>query len=157
MPTVITQHVTPHEALRASYLGPDEVELWHNVRTLVAHDAIWFAFGVTVGPEPEVPPNILPRLAEAWKRQNQRRIDVLVKLPEGVAILELKPYATPSAIGQLKLYDFLYTLDPVAGPVSALYLVARYAPPDIVALAKADNIRILIPTLTQSQPPPPEP
>ena len=86
----------------------DEAELWDRFLETSEIDYLDLLYDVHVGTLPDLPEDTSPemeRLAEAIYR---KRIDVVMETVDEVWIIEVKPRAGMSALGQLLTYSELY-------------------------------------------------
>jgi RecB family endonuclease NucS len=74
----------------------------------------------------------------------QRRIDAVGFKGEEIDIIEVKPNATMSAIGQVVGYVHLYMRDEAWSKPPKAVIVTDYADADMIAVAQAQGVTVVI-------------
>lgn len=87
-------------------------------------------------------------LDEEWKKNadylGKYKIDVVGYREENTYIIELKPKAAAKALGQIIMYDYLYTRDyKPAGPTIAV-IITDEAMPNMHELCAEHNIMLMV-------------
>jgi hypothetical protein len=72
------------------------------------------------------------------------RIDVVAGSEMGIDIIEVKPKAGPSSIGQLKAYKTLYSRDEDPFGKIGMVLITDQEIPNMDYLCKSENIKLII-------------
>jgi len=135
----------PYEPLpEYSHLMPSDTTLWN--RFLVAYPDIYtaVAYDVLVGVGTSPPPDIPPDLIDMWAFLTARKIDVLARTDTARTIIELKPNAGLSAIGQLIGYRILFSDSYPMEPTPSLLLITDFLKPDISTICTALDISITV-------------
>ena len=135
----------PPEKLRKyPHLMVSDVAIWE--RYLDKFADLWDAFGydVRVGegitPDPSHP-DYMRKMAVAL---TEKRIDVVAHRGSITTLIEVKPSAMLSAIGQLLSYQILYEERyPVKGPVKMILITDR-AGPDLANLCRKFGISLVV-------------
>lgn len=135
----------PPEKLRKyPHLMVSDVEIWE--RYLDKFADLWDAFeydvrvGEGITPDPSHPAHI-QSMAIAL---TEKRIDVVATRGAVTTLIEIKPSAMLSAIGQLLSYQILFEERyPLKGPVNMMLITDRIGP-DLVNLCKKFNISLVV-------------
>jgi hypothetical protein len=101
---------------------------------------IQFRLGEGMPPDPDWP----DWLAQMAKALTQRRVDVLASTPTTDWILEIKPRAGPSALGQLLVYRALYIQQFPDRSTPNLGIIADRNSYDMAAAYSEFNIRLFL-------------
>lgn len=90
------------------HLLPSDNALWREF--VLTHPGLYdsVAYDVRVGEGEPVPPDYPPELVRMWYMLTTRRIDVVGRIGSSLDIIEVKPFAGLSCIGQLLSYQFLF-------------------------------------------------
>ena len=72
------------------------------------------------------------------------RIDVVASSPLGIDIIEIKPKAGPSSIGQLKAYKTLYERDEDPQEKCGMILITDSEMPNMDYLCKQENVKLIV-------------
>lgn len=101
-------------------------------------------YNLHLGEGAEMPKDTPENIARDWKLLTQYKIDVVGFRVNNFDIIEIKPYAGASAIGQVISYAELYKkhIDPAALP--HLVIITDQLRPDTELLAKQLNIKIIV-------------
>ena len=101
-------------------------------------------YNLHLGKGAEIPAGTEENIARDFKLLTQYKIDVVGFNKNQIDIIEIKPYAGASAIGQVISYQKLYIehIDPNARP--NLVIITDQMRPDTELLAKQLNIKIII-------------
>jgi hypothetical protein len=92
-------------------MRPGELDLFRRFYALAPIAGAQFAFDFRLGRGISIDPSWPPEIQAMAKALTQRRVDVVATTPSATWILEIKPRAGPSAVGQLLLYRELYVLE----------------------------------------------
>lgn len=133
-------------AVRNSYphMAATDAPIWSRfiVANPAAFDAV--AYDVAVGEGASFDTVVNPLTGGHVGRLYQRRIDVVAKKDDKYFIIELKPRASTSAIGQVKGYAKIFARDFPAAPVVAPIIITDELLPEMEFLAKDEHVNILI-------------
>lgn len=103
-----------------------------------------YDFDVHLGNGMPLDPSWPPWLQAMARRLTQKRVDVVAHTKEAVWILEIKPRAGPSAVGQLMVYLSLYVHQfPSRTPV-VVGIIADRNSYDMFAVYEALGIRLFL-------------
>lgn len=96
---------------RFPHLMPADIVLWK--KFLIQHKGEFtvYAYDIHVGAGAPIPPDTPPEYVKSVEASTKKRIDVVAHKPGEVWIIEVKPYASLSAIGQILCYAALYEHD----------------------------------------------
>lgn len=126
------------------HMRKEDIAIWERFITAypTAYDTV--IYDLAVGSGSPVSPGEEEVLAGGFKTLTQRKIDVVAQAPGTLDIIELKPDAGPSALGQVKGYVTLYKRDvnPSANPRPVL--ITDRLKPDMKELAEAQGVTLII-------------
>lgn len=134
----------PEKLKKYPHLMISDVEIWE--RYLDLHAKYWesFEYDVRVGegqqPNPEHP-EYIQTMAKAL---TEKRIDVIGRIRGKVWIIEVKPSAMLSAVGQLISYQILYEERYPGAGATELMIVTDRVGPDLENLCKKLRISIAV-------------
>lgn len=104
-------------------------------------DEVWY--DVHVGAPMDIPkdsPNYMKAVVEGVSR---KRIDVVGRKGYRLFIIEVKPFANMTAIGQVVTYAKLFNKEFTIFPTAAAMIVATRCDRDILDIAESMNIKIV--------------
>lgn len=126
------------------HMQPNDVAIWE--RYIVANPTAYeeVDYDVKVGAGAEIESGTEENLARGFKTLTQWKIDVVGKIAGRTDIIELKPNASPAALGQVKGYEQLYLehIDPMANTQAVL--ITDTLRPDMEKLAKSFGVRLIV-------------
>jgi len=126
------------------HMQPNDVAIWE--RFIDANREAYedVDYDVKVGSGAEIPSGTEENIAQGFKTLTQWKIDVVGKDKGRTDIIELKPNATPAALGQVKGYEQLYLehIDPNA--TTQAVLITDTLRPDMEKLAKNFGVRLIV-------------
>lgn len=132
--------------LKSSYnhLKPNDEAIWERFIKAFPNAYTEVIYDLAVGQGAQIPQGTEPALAKDFTLLNQKKIDVVGFNGDNIDIIEVKPRASFSAIGQIVGYRTLYLnyVDPNA-KVRAVILTDALLP-DMALLAEEHNVKILI-------------
>ncbi len=107
-----------------------------------AYDSV--DYNVKVGEGADIPEGTQPNIAGGFKQLTQHKIDVVGHKDGKVEIIELKPYAGATAVGQVIGYRDLYVhhIDPTAKP--SLAIITDTERPDTKLICQKQGIKLII-------------
>lgn len=126
----------PHMAFADIPVWERYLEQKHFAYTSIAYD-------VRVGEGRPIPPDTSPELAIDWQALTMKRIDAVAFLPKEIHIIEVKPRASLSAIGQVLGYCALYekTFSPTI-PTKCI-IITDEAQPDLFSVTSTHKIKVI--------------
>lgn len=134
-------------ALRANYphMKPADVAIWEAY--IRAHpDAYEQAqYDVEVGSGPEFDTVVNAETGGSAEKLYKRKIDVVAHGADGIDIIEVKPNAGPSALGQVQAYRRLYVRDFMTARQVHAVVLTDIIGRDMRELAAADDVVLLTP------------
>lgn len=107
-----------------------------------AFDAVEYDVHVGEGIPPD--PTWEPEIAEMARILTQKRIDVVAYKGQETYIIEIKPRAGTTAIGQVITYAHLYTREYHPPRPPKKVIITDYLAPDIAPICDAEGITVLI-------------
>lgn len=87
------------------HMAPRDAQLW--TRFLDRHAAEFLAVAYDVALGGERPADVAPELAEGWQYSTALKVDAVLWEERGVWIVEVRPWATVSAIGATLCYTLV--------------------------------------------------
>ncbi len=89
-------------------LGRVEIEIWSRWRDEALNGAksVWFDVGL--GDGAPIPKGTPPAYAKMWRRNTQKRADVIIEYSNSLWIVEIRSIANPNVIGRLLVYEKLW-------------------------------------------------
>lgn len=143
MPPSLGQLFPPDFKGKPPQMVGRDLGIWAQFRERLPFPYRGFHFNVALGTPPADVEDVGPRLMEAWRFLNARRIDAVGVLPERWDIIEVRRGAGQAAIGALRMYGFLWRRDPPDQRPIRLFLVTDQADIDTIRLAEADGVRLI--------------
>lgn len=140
------QHHYPH-------FQPEHRQLWELFLDSPHPDLIDVEYDVPVGPTTFPVTDVDPetrRLAEALTR---RRIDALVRGPQSIYVIEIKPRAGLEAFGQALGYSWLYAREFHPPELVIPVVLTDVAVPGIPELLRAHGVALWLVDRSPSSPP----
>lgn len=92
----------------------------------------------------KLPPSEDPVYAGMWEKITARRIDAVAHTTDRIDIIEFRPFAGPSAIGQLLMYKTLYEMEVKPTKPIKLILITDLITDHILLTAKAAGIEVIV-------------
>jgi len=125
-------------------MQPNDVAIWERYIDAFPTAYEEVDYDVKVGEGAEIPSGTEENFANGFKTLTQWKIDVVGKVEGRVDIIELKPNASPAALGQVKGYEELYLqhIDPIAKTQAVL--ITDTLRPDMKALAEKFEVKLII-------------
>lgn len=91
------------------HLRPLEIDIWTDFLRDHSDPQLHCAYDVHVGSVPTIANNLPPQIQKHINAVYPKKIDVVVFTNSRTAIIEIKPYAGLSAIGQALSYTYLFS------------------------------------------------
>lgn len=85
-----------------------DIDLWRRFLTLHKGEFLVYNYDVHVGVGAPIPLNTPEQYVKAIEASSQKRIDVVAEKDSEIWVIEVKPYASLSAVGQVLCYSALY-------------------------------------------------
>lgn len=126
------------------HMKPADVLIWERFmqKFPTAYDEV--EYDVLVGTATPAPEETPENLKKDWEVLGKKKIDVVGFKVEGIDILELKPQAGASALGQVRGYADLYEAESgTALPVRPV-LITDILKPDMEFLARKQGVKLII-------------
>ena len=103
-----------------------------------------FDYNVRIGPGRDPGPEYSPQIRSMAISHSQLRIDCVAWKGDRPTLIELKNFATQSAIAQLGLYAALWQSEHQDLPLPALLIVCSGAEPGFINAAVAANVAVQV-------------
>lgn len=125
------------------HMLPADVELWNRFLDHNDFPGATVAYDVHVGTPAHVPPGTQENYARMIVALSTYRIDAVLYLPDETAVVEVKPHAGPTAIGQVLSYTLLFRKLYPQLPTTHPIILTDTARPDTPYLCAAFNITLI--------------
>jgi hypothetical protein len=128
---------------RYVHMLPEDHEAWTEFLKSERNelDEVWY--DVHVGEPMHVPAGSPAYMKDVVDGVSRKRIDVVGRLGQGVFVIEVKPFANMTALGQVVTYTNLFISEfEIHGPVQAM-IVAMECDRDILETAQRMNVKII--------------
>lgn len=126
------------------HMGPEDKIIWERFIDKFQDAYKTCQYDYHVG---DIPPHdFTDEAGEALNQQGlyQLKIDVLGIKPNGIDIIEVKPKAGPSSLGQVKGYAALYKKDTGYTGILNTVIITDRLMPNMEFLAKEEGVRIFV-------------
>lgn len=126
-----------------SNLRPEDRDIWDRYIDRYPDAYVDVIYNLHVGKGAPIPEGTDASAAASFTALTQYKIDVVGFTKTGVDIIELKPRAGASALGQLLMYTALYhrDVDPTATPRPVI--ITDAIRPDLPAIAEKLGVKII--------------
>jgi len=124
------------------HMLPVEAELWDKFLAIRRPEFIKLEYDVHVGELIDEPPGLPEYLKGMLQAVYRKRIDVVAYDPDRIYVIEVKPRAGLSAIGQVMAYKLLYQDEFTPNVPVEMRIVCERIATDIPRIAKELNIGI---------------
>ena len=122
----------------------DEATMWD--RFVLAYPNAYdeVVYNLKLGEGAEIPEGTEPNIASDFKQLTQHKIDVVGFKGNKIDIIEIKPYAGTSAVGQVIGYRDLYVTHIDSSAVPNLVIVTDTLRPDTKTIAAKQGIKVIV-------------
>lgn len=125
------------------HMKPNDVALWERFIYLYPDDYDFCQYDVLVGSDPDFDTTVSPDTGgDAWKLY-QKKIDVVAFKGDRIDIIELKPRAGASAVGQVLMYKKLYIKDYTPPSRPRCIIITDDVKTDTLEFARENGVRII--------------
>lgn len=126
------------------HMGPQDQAIWE--RFIAAYPTAYETcqYDVAVGTPPQFDTTVNPATDGNIARLYMRKIDVVGFKPGAIDIIEVKPRAGMSAVGQVVGYRELYVRDHKPALLPKAVIVTDRSDPDLEQVAAAQGVRVVI-------------
>ncbi len=125
------------------HMKPNDVAIWERFIFNYPDDYDFCQYDVLVGSDPEFDTEVTPDTkGDAWKLY-QKKIDVVGLKGERIDLIELKPKAGASAVGQVLMYKKLYIKDYTPPVAPRCIIITDEVKPDVLEFAKEQGVEII--------------
>lgn len=126
------------------HMGPQDVAIWE--RFIAAYPDAYQTcqYDVPVGTPPQFDTTVNPATDGNVARLYMRKIDVVGFKQGGIDIIEVKPRAGMSAVGQVVGYRELYTRDYKPAVLPKAVIITDRSDPDLEQVAAAQGVRVFV-------------
>lgn len=126
------------------HMKPRDVAIWERFIEALPNAYEECIYDQPLGNGETVPEGTDPEIAKDWKVLTQWKVDVVGYYNGSVDVIEVKPDAGISAIGQVKSYAYLFDqLDGDAKPVRPVIVTDRERP-DMRALCAEQGVTLIV-------------
>lgn len=126
------------------HMKPNDVAIWERFIANYPEAYDYCQYDVLVGSDPEFDTTVTPDTGgDEWKLY-QKKIDVVGLKGEDITIIELKPKAGASAVGQIKMYRRLYIKDYSPAKAPDMVIITDEISPDTREFARDEGVKIIV-------------
>ena len=131
---------------RPSYLGlrEEDTAIWERFIEKFPEAYEEVIYNLHVGSGAEIPEGTAGNIATDFKLLTQFKIDVIGFMGDRLDIIEVKPHAGFSAMGQIKNYLALYRRDVNANAQLTGVLITDFERPDVVDMCREASIKYYV-------------
>ena len=126
------------------HLKPNDVAIWERFITTHPQAYIEVIYDLAVGTGANIAAGTEANLAAGFKTLTQRKIDAIGIAPGVLDVIELKPAAGPSAIGQVLAYVALYKRDRSPDREPRPVIITDQLLPDMQMLCEAQGVELIV-------------
>lgn len=130
--------------MKYPHLLPREVEIWERFLAQYGMMFSGFSYDVRVGEGIQVRPEWGDEIARMAKLLTQKRIDVVAYRPGEIWIIEIKPHAGLSALGQVIAYEDLYRTKYSPQEAIRKAIICETVDPDLPPLLAQRDIQLFL-------------
>lgn len=128
-----------------AHMPDTEIKIWTRWKERALENSLRVWFDVGLGPGAPIPENTDPNIAKMWKRNTQRRADVIIEYPTSVAIVEIRYNANPNVVGRLLTYRRLWLADnPIPDKPVELLVVTDILDQDTLDTCEETGVNYLV-------------
>ena len=126
------------------HMGPEDVAIWE--RFMLANPVAFeqCAYDVPVGSVPEFDTVVSPETGGNAERLYKKKIDVLALIKDVLFIIEIKPNAGASAVGQVKNYRMLFRRDYAPKQALTTAIITDRIRPDLELFAEEERVQLFV-------------
>lgn len=144
MEELSTIEFLPYKRLfRYPHLLPVDAHLWDRFIRFYPDYFDKVAYDIHLGKGVRTPDDFDPKLRSLAVFLTQKRLDVLGVNGRDVTIIELKPYAGTTALGQLLTYQVLFYHQYPRLSVPQLMIITDMVQPDMAVVCKHHKIKVV--------------
>lgn len=126
------------------HMKPNDVAIWERFITAYPDNYDYCQYDVLVGSDPAFDTTVTPDTGgDAWKLY-QKKIDVVGFKGERIDIIELKPSAGASAVGQVLMYKKLYKKDYTPPTEPRCIIITDKVNPDTSEFAEDSGVKVIV-------------
>lgn len=140
MPTTLGPPFTTDFAGVPPHMSTQDYDIWLRFRSALPPTTRALYFDVRLGTGYQLGDEHDDDAKTMWYQLTAKRADVVVELPAGWLMVELRDHAQSSAIGRLLMYKKLWQAEPPDSQPLSLMLVTNTRDPDVQALAADHGI-----------------
>ena len=128
--------------IKYPHMLPAESEIWDKFLKIRQPPFINLEYDVHVGDVPPVPETLPDYLKGMFQSVYSKRIDVVAHDPDVIYVIEVKPRAGLSALGQCLAYKYLYERDYKPTKPVEMRIVCEREEPNIREIAGSQGVYI---------------
>jgi len=139
------EEVKYREKLRLyPHMFPRDIEIWERYLKIYKKDYQQFLYDVKIGSVPQFPNGLPPEIYKMGEDLWKKRIDVVGIKTNEIEVIEVKPNAGLSALGQVLGYAKIYTDEKKPSLPVYPVLITDYPKEDIPSLSLSFGVRLVI-------------
>jgi hypothetical protein len=127
-----------------THMSTQDLTIWQRWRSRIPPNARAIYFDVRLGEGHHAGDDAEDDARRMWYQLTAKRADVVLEMPQGWLLLELRDSAQSNAIGRLLLYQKLWKADPPDPRPLSLMLITNARDPDVEGLAEDHGIGYLV-------------
>ena len=131
-------------AQKYKHLLPSEIKIWDRVLANPPWTIIRADYDVHLGVGAPLNPAWPDWLKAQVKAVSRKRVDVIVETPEDIWIVEIKPRAGMSALGQVLCYRELYVREYQPTKRVRMVVIAERAESDVPSVYRQFDVGLLL-------------
>ena len=126
------------------HMGTEDAATWERFISKYPSAYEQVAYDVAVGEGASFNTIVNPATGGHVNKLYQRRIDVVAKDGGSVHLIEVKPFVTTSALGQIQSYEKLFMRDFPQLDISNLIIVTGHVAPDMEFLLEGSGVELVV-------------
>ncbi len=139
----LTDPFPPDWEGKPKHMSPGDMPIWRIFQSKFGKGFKEFHFDVQLGTTPPAHDDTESKFKQMWKKVTSKRIDVVgVKVGE-IWIMEFRPVAGMSAVGNAISYTAIWNSDPPDKRRAIPFVITDTADPDILKTAEKIGITII--------------
>ena len=135
---------------RYPHMSPEDTAVWESYLVGNRPDLGSVSYDLTLGDGARLYPGDDENHASHWARLVRKRVDAVVTYDDSVWVVEVKPIAGMSALGQVLSYSHLFEAEYGSELLVIPVIVAHFLDWDLVPLFEDLGVSVLLPAWSQA-------
>lgn len=123
---------------------PEDVAIWERFISAYPNSFELCMYDFPVGSLPEFMDTSHPVAVAGEEKLYKKKIDVVGLKGQEIAIIELKPKAGASAVGQVKMYCALFKKENPAAPACRAVVITDSVSSDVQEFAREEGVQFVV-------------